>query len=61
MAYLDTTDLTIWGIVNVVLTGIPIKPLFIIWLVSLCLARRKGDHARWGVTWMKLVFPFYIL
>ncbi|KAB5566290.1 hypothetical protein GE09DRAFT_732016 [Coniochaeta sp. 2T2.1] len=61
MAYVDTTDLTTWGIVNVVLTGLFIKPLFIIWMVSLCLARRKGDHARVGFTWMKLVFPSYIL
>lgn len=60
MAYGDS-DTLILAIVNVVLTGIFIKPLFIIWLVSLCLARRKSDHARVGFTWMKLVFPFYIL
>jgi hypothetical protein len=60
MSYFDS-DIQTWTIVNVVLTGIPIKPLFIIWLVSLCLARRKNDHARVGFTWLKLVFPFYIL
>jgi hypothetical protein len=54
-------NLFIYGIVYVVLTGILIKPLFILWLVSLCLARRKNDHARVGFTWMKLVFPFYVL
>lgn len=54
-------DLLVWTIVNVVLTGIFIKPLFIIWLVSLCLARRRSDHARIGFTWLKLVFPIYTL
>jgi hypothetical protein len=29
--------------------------------VSLCLARRRSDHARVGFTWLKLVFPFYTL
>jgi hypothetical protein len=57
---MDSDALT-WTIVNVVLTGIFIKPLFVLWLVSLCLARRKSDHARVGFTWMKLVFPFYTL
>jgi len=60
MAYLDS-ETVVWDIVNVVLTGLFIKPLFVIWLVSLCLARRKNDHARVGFTWLKLVFPFYIL
>ncbi|OIW24633.1 hypothetical protein CONLIGDRAFT_101313 [Coniochaeta ligniaria NRRL 30616] len=60
MATADSDTLT-WAIANVVLVGIFIKPLFIIWLVSLCLARRKSDHARLGFTWMKVVFPFYTL
>lgn len=48
-------------IVNTVLVGIFIKPLFILWCISLCLARRKGDPARTGFTWLKVVYPLMVL
>ena len=51
----------VYDIVDVVLYGIFIKPLFILFVISLCLARRRSDPARVGFTWMKLVFPFWIL
>jgi len=41
--------------------GIWITPLFVIWCISLCTARRKGDPARAGIAWVKAVFPFWIL
>ncbi len=54
------TDDEIWMIVNAAMSGIMIKPLFIIWVVSLCLARRRSDHARVAFSWMKAVIPFEI-
>ncbi|KAJ9142447.1 hypothetical protein NKR23_g7242 [Pleurostoma richardsiae] len=48
-------------IINCVLSGILIKPLFIIWVISLCLARRKSDPARVGFTYMKVVMPLEII
>jgi hypothetical protein len=39
------------------LDGLPILPLVIIWLASLCAVLRRADPARWGFTWMKLAIP----
>jgi hypothetical protein len=49
------------GISSTVLSGIGILPLAILWFISFCVARRKGDLARVGVTWMKVVYPFWLL
>lgn len=43
---------------NIVLTGAPVKPLFILWGISLCLGRQKGDHARFGFIYLKVLMPF---
>ncbi len=51
----------VWTIVDAALAGIMIKPLFIIWVLGFCLARRRSDHARVAFTWLKIVFPFEIL
>ena len=51
----------VYDIVDVVMYGIFIKPLFILFVISLCLARRRSDPARVGFSWMKAVFPFWIL
>lgn len=48
-------------IVNTVLVGIFIKPLFILWCISLCLARRRNDPARTAFTWLKVVYPLMVL
>ncbi|KAK0616483.1 hypothetical protein B0T14DRAFT_247612 [Immersiella caudata] len=48
-------------IAGAALFGIWVTPLFIIWCISLCTARRKGDPARVGIAWLKAVFPFWIL
>ncbi len=48
-------------ITNLVLYALFIKPLFILWVISLCIARRKSDPARVGFSWMKAVYPFWIL
>jgi hypothetical protein len=48
-------------IAGAALFGIWVTPLFIIWCISLCIARRKGDPARVGIAWLKAVFPFWIL
>ncbi len=53
----STDDQVTWTIVNAALGGIMIKPLFIIWIVALCMARRRSDPARAAFTWMKVVFP----
>lgn len=50
-----------YDIVNLVLWGLLIKPLLIIWLISLCLVRRKNDHARLAFTYMKIVMPLEIM
>ena len=50
-----------YTIVDLSLRGILIKPLFIIWLVGLCLVRRRGDKARFGFTYMNLAYPFWIM
>jgi len=43
------------------LYAIFVLPLFVLWCVSLCTARRKGDPARVGVAWMKAVYPFWVV
>ncbi|KAK3347146.1 hypothetical protein B0T25DRAFT_634384 [Lasiosphaeria hispida] len=45
----------------IVLYGIFVTPLFILWCISLCIARRKGDPARAGIAWIKAVYPLWIL
>lgn len=47
--------------IAVAVHGIWVLPLFILWCISLCLARRRGDPARVGVAWAKAAFPFFIL
>jgi hypothetical protein len=44
-----------------VLAGIGITPLAVLWFISFCVARKKHDPARVGVTWMKVVYPFWLL
>ena len=44
-----------------VLAGLFITPLSILWFLSFCLARKKNDPARVGISWMKVVFPFWNL
>jgi hypothetical protein len=51
----------VYSVAALVLAGLWVKPLGILWLISLCLARRKGDPARVGVTWIKVVYPFWIM
>jgi hypothetical protein len=53
--------LSIYIIVGMVLSGIFIKPLGILWVISFCSARRRSDPARVGFTWMKIVYPFIML
>ncbi|KAK0644056.1 hypothetical protein B0T16DRAFT_460140 [Cercophora newfieldiana] len=54
-------NITGYRIAATALYGIWVTPLFIIWCVSLCTARRKKDPVRVGVAWMKAVFPFWII
>lgn len=44
-----------------VLSGLWITPLSILWFISFCLARRRQDPARRGISWMKAVFPIWVL
>ena len=44
-------------VINIVLAGIFLKPIFILWIISFFLGRRKGDPARIGFTWMKVLYP----
>jgi len=53
----DTDEVQIFMLTYIVLTAIFIKPIFILWCVSLCLGRRRGDPARIGFTIMKILFP----
>ena len=53
-------DYFIYTCVSTALTGVFIKPLFIIWIIFLCLAPRRKDHARVGVTYLKAVMPFEV-
>ncbi len=50
-------DLAIYLLVNAVMSGLMIKPLFIIWIVSLCMVRRAGS----AFHWMKVAFPIEML
>ncbi len=49
-------DLVVYSIASAVMAGILIKPLFIIWVVSLCMIRRGG-----AFVWVKVAFPFETL
>lgn len=50
-----------WVTVHIALVSILVVPLFILWLVSLCLVRRKHDRARLGFLWMNLATPLFTL
>ncbi|OAA58648.1 hypothetical protein SPI_06721 [Niveomyces insectorum RCEF 264] len=55
------SDYRTYAIVNAVLTGILIKPLVILWVFALCLARRRKDPVRCGVSWLKAALPLEAL
>ncbi|KAL2259524.1 hypothetical protein VTK26DRAFT_6781 [Humicola hyalothermophila] len=42
-----------------VIAGLFTTPLGILWIISLCLARRKSDPARAGIAWLKSITPFW--
>ncbi|KAK5654700.1 hypothetical protein OQA88_7024 [Cercophora sp. LCS_1] len=44
-----------------VLYGLFDTPLFILWTISLCLARRKSDPARTFLPWFKAISPIWIV
>lgn len=52
---------SVWAIVDLAMSGVTSTPLFIIWCLSFCFARRRDDHARVAFSWMKAVFPFQIV
>ncbi|KAK4643147.1 hypothetical protein QC761_404150 [Podospora bellae-mahoneyi] len=60
MFYLDVW-ISGFAAAHAVLSGIWITPLLVLWFVSLCVVRRRGDPARVGVAWMKVVYPFWIV
>ncbi|KAH6617128.1 hypothetical protein F5144DRAFT_596192 [Chaetomium tenue] len=43
------------------LSALYITPLAVLWFISFCLAPRKHDPARVGISWLKAVFPLWIL
>ncbi|KAH8695154.1 hypothetical protein BGW36DRAFT_382207 [Talaromyces proteolyticus] len=52
---------TIFIIVDVALRGIMIKPLLLIWLISLCLVRRRNDPARVAFSYLNAACPFLMV
>ncbi|SPQ26763.1 85cdf562-f45b-45db-9785-5f16b4bb7273 [Thermothielavioides terrestris] len=46
---------------NAILYALWIIPLVVLWFISLCSARRKGDPARGGVSWLKATYPIWII
>jgi hypothetical protein len=59
MDYEDYDALGGYNVGFTVLAGLFITPLAILWFLSFCLARRKSDPARVGISWMKVVFPIW--
>lgn len=53
-------DYFIYTIVCTALTGVMIKPLFIIWVIFMCMGPRRKDPARVGVTYLKVAMPFEV-
>jgi hypothetical protein len=51
----------VYMITETVLRTLWIIPLVILWRISLCLARRKHDHARSGIVLAKVGFALWIL
>ena len=58
---MDPDQLAGYYIGYAVLAALWVKPLGILWLISLCLARRRDDPARAGIAWMKAITPFWSL
>lgn len=58
---MDSIGVDAGRIFAAVANGLFVTPLFILWCISLCLARRQGDPARSGIPWMKAIFPFSIV
>lgn len=59
MSSLD--EITGYQIGYTVLAGLYITPLAVLWFITFCLARREQDPARVGISWLKAVFPVWIL
>jgi len=51
----------VFTIINAALTGLLALPLFIIWVLTIFMARRRKDRARVAFTWLKVAIPFMIL
>ena len=46
-----------YSIIHGAMVGICVKAVFILWVVALCMARRRKDPARTGFTWAKVFMP----
>ncbi|KAH8887586.1 hypothetical protein GQ53DRAFT_768307 [Thozetella sp. PMI_491] len=50
-----------WYIAELAIYGVFIIPIFVLWIVLLCSAPRKGDTARVGFSWVKTAYPIWFL
>lgn len=53
-------DQRTYNAVHLCLSGILILPTVVVWLVSFCVVRRRGDPVRhMPFTWMKVAYPMF--
>ncbi|TWU72148.1 hypothetical protein ED733_003402 [Metarhizium rileyi] len=50
-----------WLMVHAGLTGFILVPTIVVWLATLCLARRREDPARESFIWLKACHPLFLL
>ena len=50
----------IWTVVHACVSGVVIIPVFILWILTLALARRRSDPARNAFVWLKPCHVFLI-
>ena len=55
-------DLRTYNAVHLCLSGILILPTVVLWLVSFCVVRRRGDPVRQlPFAWMKVAYPMFAM
>lgn len=55
-------DLRTYGSVHLTLSGIVFLPTVVVWFVSFCVVRARGDPVRrLPFTWMKVAYPMFAL
>ena len=53
-------DGQVWTIVDAGMNGVMILPIFIVWIVTLGVARRRSDPARTAFSWLKAPHMFLV-